>query len=148
MIGSDYESQRKETRFLLAWNYIPLPLHVSHIKLFQKENLTEIIHQNPLWRQDSHMRPAHWLLLAQRPGPAQSPVGRWRVHPMPNIDAQRETPKRTTDIETFRILETTFWGNHSLITQFQLLYRDFYLTGAQGESIKCWRRGKCRQRNT
>lgn len=94
------------------------------------------------------MRPAHWLLLAQRPVPAQSSVGRWRVHPMPNIDAQRETPKRTADIETFRILETTFWGNHSLITQSQLLYQDFYLTGAQGESIKCWRRGKCRQRNT
>lgn len=48
---------------------------------------------------------------------------------------QQRAPKRAGDGEVLGVLETLFQENHSLKTQSQLLYSDFYLTGAQGETL-------------
>ena len=104
-------------------------------QIFQKENLTELINHNLTWRQDSHKGHLHRLLLAQVPISTQLPTVKRRVHVILNMAPQQRAPKRAGDVEVLGVLETLFQENHSLKTQSQLLYSDFYLTGAQGEAL-------------
>lgn len=104
-------------------------------QIFQKENLTGPINRNLIWRQESHKGHLHRLLLAQVPIPIQLPTVKRRIHVILSMAPQQRAPKRAGDGEVLGVLEILFQENHSLKTQSQLLYSDFYLTGAQGEAL-------------
>lgn len=89
---------------------------MSHIQIFQKENLIGLFNQNPIYRGRILTKGClHRLLLAQVP--AQLPAVRWRVHMTLNMTRQQEAPKTAGDVEALGVLVTPFQENHSLKTQ-------------------------------